>query len=72
MARPKKYEDKNGKEFYGFESEADLKSYVTQQKSESSFETGTSSGGVEIGAGLQGCCKQKRDFFRFNGHINFN
>lgn len=54
MARPKKYEDKNGKEFYGFESEADLKSYVTQQKSESSFETGTSSGGVEIGAGLQG------------------
>ena len=35
MARPKKYEDKNGKTFYGFESEADLKSYVKAENADS-------------------------------------
>ena len=53
MAGPKKYEDKNGKTFYGFESEADLKTYVKTENADS-FGAGTSSGAVEIGAGLQG------------------
>mgnify|MGYP003651230639 CR=1 FL=1 len=54
MAGPKKYTDVNGNEFYGFETEADLRSYVNSESSKTSLERSTSSGGNPVGAGMKG------------------
>ncbi len=54
MAGPKKYTDVNGNEFYGFETEADLRAYVSAESSRTSLDRGTSSGGETIGVGMKG------------------
>ena len=54
MAAPKKYTDRDGKVFYGFESEADLKAYVSSESSKTNLDRSTSTGGMKIGAGMQG------------------